>query len=312
MLIGSVLVLGGSGFLGRHVVHQLVERGVQVRVPTRNRERAKELILLPTVDVVKADVQDAATLDRLVADADAVVNLIGILHGDFQGVHVKLPRQIIEACHRHGVRRLVHVSALQADPGAPSIYLRSKGEAEKLVLAAQSDEFQTTILRPSVLFGREDHFLNLFARLARLLPLVVLASPGARFQPIHVDDVARAIVATLREAHTFGQRYDLCGPRVYTLRQLVEYVVHAAGLRRPVIGLGASASMLQAAVLEHLPGKLMTRDNVRSMSVDNVCRCDFPAVFGFAPTPLEAVAPLYITGATPRARYNWFRFRARR
>ena len=312
MLIGSVLVLGGSGFLGRHVVHQLVERGVQVRVPTRNRERAKELILLPTVDVVKADVQDAATLDRLVADADAVVNLIGILHGDFQAVHVELPRQIIEACHRHGVRRLVHVSALQADPGAPSIYLRSKGEAEKLVLAAQSDEFQTTILRPSVLFGREDHFLNLFARLARLLPLVVLASPGARFQPIHVDDVARAIVATLREAHTFGQRYDLCGPRVYTLRQLVEYVVHAAGLRRPVIGLGASASMLQAAVLEHLPGKLMTRDNVRSMSVDNVCRCDFPAVFGFAPTPLEAVAPLYITGATPRARYNWFRFRARR
>ena len=192
------------------------------------------------------------------------------------------------------------------------MYLRSKGEAEQLVAAAQGDFLQTTIMRPSVIFGREDHFLNLFARLARRLPVIVLASPGARFQPVHVDDVARAIVASLGEAHTFGQRYDLCGPRVYTLRQLVEYVVRAAGLRRPVVGLGASLSMLQAAVLEHLPGKLMTRDNIRSMRVDNVCGCDFPAVFGFVPTPLEAVAPLYIAGATPRARYNWFRFRARR
>jgi NADH dehydrogenase len=285
---------------------------MQVRVPTRNRERAKQLILLPTVDVVEADVHDPATLDRLVGAADAVVNLIGILHGDFQHVHVELPRRIVEACHRHGVRRLVHVSSLQADPAAPSMYLRSKGEAEQLILAAQGDHLQTTIMRPSVIFGREDHFLNLFARLARRLPVIALASPGARFQPVHVDDVARAIVTSLREAHTFGQRYDLCGPRVYTLRQLVELVVRAAGLRRPVIGLGPSASMLQAAVLEHLPGKLMTRDNIRSMSVDSVCRCDFPAVFGFTPTPLEAVAPLYIAGATPRARYHWFRFRARR
>jgi len=312
MVIRNVLVLGGSGFLGRHVTHQLVERGLQVRVPTRNRERAKALILLPTVDVVKADIHDSATLDHLVRDADAVVNLVGILHGDFQRVHVELPRKVIEACQRHRVRRLLHVSALGADPAGPSQYLRSKGAAEQLILAAQRDDFQTTIMRPSVVFGREDAFLNLFARLARSLPVVVLACPEARFQPVHVDDVARAVVSSLREAHTFGQRYDVCGPRVYTLRQLVEYVVRAAGLHRPIIGLGAALSMLQAAVLEHLPGKLMTRDNIRSMSVDNVCRCDFPAVFGFAPTPLEAVAPLYITGATPRGRYKWFRFRARR
>jgi NADH dehydrogenase len=312
MLIRNVLVLGGSGFLGRHVAHQLVERGLQVRVPTRNRERAKALILLPTVDVVKADIHEAATLDRLVRDADAVINLVGILHGDFQRAHVELPRRVIEACQRHRVRRLVHISALGADPGVPSQYLRSKGEAERLIQAARSDDFQTTVLRPSVIFGREDAFLNLFARLARSLPLVVLACPGARFQPVHVDDVARAVVASLGEARTFGQRYDVCGPQVYTLRQLVEYVVRAAGLHRPIIGLGASLSMLQATILEHLPGKLMTRDNIRSMSVDSVCGCDFPAVFGFAPTPLDAVAPLYITGATPRGRYNWFRFRARR
>jgi NADH dehydrogenase len=312
MLIRNVLVVGGSGFLGRHVVRQLAARGIQARVPTRKRDRAKELILLPTVDVVEADVHDLPTLDRLVAPVDAVISLVGILHGDFQRAHVELPRQLVEACHRHGVRRLVHVSALQADPAGPSAYLRSKGEGEQLVLAAQGDDLQTTIIRPSVIFGREDHFLNLFARLARRLPVVVLASPRARFQPVHVDDVARAIVASLGEVRTFGQRYDLCGPRVYTLRQLVEYVVHAAGLRRPVIGLSPSLSMLQAAVLEHLPGKLMTRDNVRSMTVDNVCDCGFPAVLGFAPAPMEAVVPLYISGATPRTRYRWFRFRARR
>jgi uncharacterized protein YbjT (DUF2867 family) len=312
MLIRNVLVLGGSGFLGRHVVRQLVAGGIQVRVPTRNRERAKQLILLPTVDVLTADIQDSATLDRVMVSVDAVINLVGILHGDFQRVHVDLPRRLVEACHRHGVRRLLHVSALEADPSAPSAYLRSKGEAERLILAAQAEALQTTIVRPSVVFGREDHFLNLFAWLARLLPVVVLACPDARFQPVHVDDVARALVSSLTDVRTFGQRYDLCGPRVYTLRQLVEYVVHAAGLRRPVIGLGHALSMLQAAALEHLPGRLMTRDNVRSMQVPNVCNCDFPAIFGFAPTPLEAVVPLYISGATPRARYRWFRFRARR
>ncbi len=312
MLIRNVLVIGGSGFLGRHVVRRLTAEGMQTRVPTRNRERAKELILLPTVDVVKANVHDEATLERLTASADAVINLVGILHGDFQRAHVALPRKILAACRKNGVPRFVHVSALKASAEAPSAYLRSKAEGEKLVQAAQTDAFATTVLRPSVVFGREDRFLNLFAQLARALPLIVLASPHARFQPVHVDDVARAIVGALTNPLTFGQSYDLCGPRVYTLRQLVEYVVRSAGLRRPVIGLGPSLSMLQAAVLEHLPGKLMTRDNVLSMRLDNVCDHPFPEVFGFAPTPLEAIVPLYISGATPRARYRWFRFRARR
>jgi NADH dehydrogenase len=312
MLIRNVLVIGGSGFLGRHVVRQLAAAGCQVRVPTRNRERAKDLILLPTVDVLKADVHDADALDRLVAGVDAVINLVGILHGNFDAAHVELPRRIVAACRKGNVPRLVHVSALKAAPEAPSAYLRSKAQGEAQVRAGQSEGLQTTILRPSVVFGREDRFLNLFAQLARNLPVLALASPKARFQPIHVLDVARAITAALTDARTFGQSYDLCGPRVYTLRELVEYVVHALGLRRPVLGLGASLSMLQAAFLEHLPGRLMTRDNVRSMRVDNVCDCPFPDVFGFAPTPMEAVVPLYIAGVTPRSRYRWFRFRARR
>jgi uncharacterized protein YbjT (DUF2867 family) len=312
MLIRNVLVIGGSGFLGRHVVRQLAAAGCQVRVPTRNRERAKDLILLPTVDVLKADVHDADALDRLVAGVDAVINLVGILHGNFEAAHVELPRRIVAACRKASVPRLVHVSALKAAPEAPSAYLRSKAQGEAQVRAGQCEGLQTTILRPSVVFGREDRFLNLFAQLARNLPVLALASPKARFQPIHVLDVARAITAALTDARTFGQSYDLCGPRVYTLRELVEYVVHALGLRRPVLGLGASLSMLQAAFLEHLPGRLMTRDNVRSMRVDNVCDCPFPDVFGFAPTPMEAVVPLYIAGVSPRSRYRWFRFRARR
>jgi uncharacterized protein YbjT (DUF2867 family) len=312
MLIRNVLVIGGSGFLGRHVVRQLAAAGCQVRVPTRNRERAKDLILLPTVDVLKADVHDADALDRLVAGVDAVINLVGILHGNFDAAHVELPRRIVAACRKGNVPRLVHVSALKAAPEAPSAYLRSKAQGEAQVRAGQSEGVQTTILRPSVVFGREDRFLNLFAQLARNLPVLALASPKARFQPIHVLDVARAITAALTDARTFGQSYDLCGPRVYTLRELVKYVVNALGLRRPVLGLGASLSMLQAAFLEHLPGRLMTRDNVRSMRVDNVCDCPFPDVFGFAPTPMEAVVPLYIAGVTPRSRYRWFRFRARR
>jgi uncharacterized protein YbjT (DUF2867 family) len=312
MLIRNVLVIGGSGFLGRHVVRQLAAAGLQVRVPTRNRERAKGLILLPTIDVAKADVHDDRMLADLVAGCDAVINLVGVLHGDFERAHVDLPRRIVAACRAAGVTRLVHVSALNASDNAPSAYLRSKARGEAQVQAAQGDGVRITILRPSVVFGREDRFLNLFAQLARNLPILALASPGARFQPVHVTDVARAIAVALPDARTFGQAYDLCGPRVYTLRQLVEYIVQILGLRRPVIGLGPALSMLQAAVLEHLPGRLMTRDNVRSMQVDNVCGCTFPEVFGIAPTALEAVVPTYIAGVTPRSRYRFFRFRARR
>jgi len=312
MEIRNVLVIGGSGFIGRHVVRRLAAQGLFVRVPTRRRERAKQLILLPTVDVVQADVHDDATLDRFVASADAVINLVGILHGDFRRAHVALPQRIVEACRRNGVSRLVHLSALKAATDAPSAYLRSKAEGESAVRAAQGENFATTILRPSVVFGREDRFLNLFAQLMRALPIIVLASPNARFQPVHVDDVAQAAVTALKNPLTFGESYDLCGPRVYTLRQLVEYVARSAGLRRPIVGLSPWLSMLQAALLEHLPGKLMTRDNVLSMRLDNVCDCAFPDVFGFTPTPLEAVVPLYISGTTPRTRYRWFRFRARR
>ena len=316
MRVSSVCLIGGSGFIGRHVARLLAAREIFVRLPTRRRERAKELILLPTVDVVDADVHDPATLQRLIAPVDAVINLVGILHesagSSFERCHVQLPRKIVDACREAGVKRLVHMSSLRAAFDAPSAYLRSKAEGESRIHAAQATGIHTTIFRPSVVFGREDRFLNLFGRMARQLPVIALASPQAKFQPIFVEDVARALADSIADPLTFGHSYDLCGPRVYTLRQLVEYVCSVAGVRRPILGLSPSLSLLQAALLEHLPGKLMTRDNVYSMRVDSVCGCGATDRELIARTPLEAVVPTYLSGDSPRTRYQWFRFRARR
>src|SRR4051794_21508703 len=224
MKIASVCVIGGTGFLGRHVVRQLAAQEIFARVPMRRRERAKELILLPTVDVVNADVHDPRTLARLIAPVDAVINLVGVLHDSrgesFERNHVELPRRIVAACREHGVKRLLHVSALKAALDAPSAYLRSKAEGEGQIRSAQATGLQTSVFRPSVVYGRGDRFLNLFAKLSRLLPVVPLAYADARFQPIFVEDVANAITRSLGDAHTFGQTFNLCGPRVYSLREL--------------------------------------------------------------------------------------------
>src|SRR3979409_1068773 len=213
MKVQTVCVIGGSGFIGSHVVRQLAARGMRVRVPTRRRERAKALIVLPTVDVVNADVHDPQSLECMVAGTDAVISLAGRLHqeraGDFTRLHKELPRKIVDACRARGVRRLLHVSALKAAHDAPSEYLRSKADGEQRIRIAQASGIRTTIFRPSVIFGPEDRFLNLFARLARALPAIVLPCPEARFQPVYVEDVARAIVESLELAQTYDQNLEL-------------------------------------------------------------------------------------------------------
>lgn len=310
MRFDRVLVLGGSGFVGRHLVAELARGGTDVTVPSRRRERAKHLILLPTVDVVEADVREAGALEGLVRGHDAVVNLVGVLHGpDFSGPHVELPLALVSACRAAGVRRLVHVSALGADADAASEYQRTKAKGEQAVLDAT--DLQVTVFRPSVVFGPEDQFLNRFATLAKLSPVLTLPCADARFQPVYVGDVARAIATTLGDTDTFGHRYDLGGPREYTLRELVEFVCKALRVRRLIVGLPGWAAYMQAFVLENLPGPLMSRDNYRSMQVPNVTAATFP--FGLVPRPLEAVAPLYLAGGTStRDRYPQLRWRARR
>lgn len=312
--VRKVCVLGGSGFVGSHIVHRLSAAGYQVKVLTRRRERAKHLILLPNVQVEECDVFFEAALQRALMGYDAVINLVGILHESrrktFDKVHVELPRRIVTACEAAGVPRLLHMSALNARADGPSAYLRSKAAGEAAVL--QSAKLQTTVFRPSVIFGREDSFINLFARLMRVFRILPLAKPEARFQPVYVDDVARVFVASLENPATFGQSYNLCGPRVYTLRELVQYVADTLDVQPRIIGLSDRLAYIQAWAMELLPVKLMTRDNLRSMEVDSVSGDRFPALFGFRPTPLEAVVPEYLADDTPRHAYLRFRSQAGR
>ena len=315
--MAKICVVGGSGFIGRHIVSLLAGQGHTVIVPTRDRERAKHLITLPTVDVVQTGVHDAGALSRLFHGCDAVINLVGILHGrpgmpygeDFANAHVALPEKLAAACIAAGVPRFVHMGALRASPDAPSEYLRSKAAGEAAVLAAK-DRLAVTVFRPSVVFGPEDGFLNLFVCLLRIFPLMPLGSPDARFQPVYVGDVARAFVQSLNERSSHGRVYDLVGPRVYTLRELVAYTGRVIGHERPIIGLGKMLSGLQAFALGLLPAPLMTLDNLRSMDLDNTSDAALP--FGIAATPLESVAPSYLTGVPPRTRFNFFRLRAGR
>jgi uncharacterized protein YbjT (DUF2867 family) len=315
MIIKRVCIIGGTGFVGRHIAHQLVERGYDVRVLTRDRERAKHLLVLPSAEVVQANVYDPGELARQLAGMDAVVNLVGILHesrkNSFDRAHVQLTQTVLDASLKAGVKRVLQMSALAANADAPSAYLRSKAEAEKRVLAfQQAGHGETTIFRPSVIFGHGDSFINLFAKLIKVLPVVVLACPNARFQPIHVEDVARAFVDSLDQARTYGRAYNLCGPKVYALKELITLITALLGKRRPVIGLGPRLSYLQAWFMEWLPVKLMTRDNYYSMQVDSVCNCEFP--FDFKPSTLESVVPEYLVGASPRGKYALFRHRAGR
>ncbi|MDN5880797.1 MAG: complex I NDUFA9 subunit family protein [Nitrosospira sp.] len=312
MNVNNVCIIGGSGFVGKHIANLLTTQKINLRIPTRRRERAKELLVLPTADVVEANVHDDAELDRLLTGMDAVINLVGILHGDFRSAHVELPRKIVAACSRNGITRLLHMSALKAGAGRPSAYLRSKGEGESIVMTSG---LITTCFRPSVIFGPGDSSLSLFAKLARL-PVLPLASPDAKFQPVFVENVAHAFAASLTAPNTFGQCYDLCGPECYSLRQLVEYAAHVTGHDPAIIGLNDSLSYLQALMTEFLPGKLMTRDNYHSMKVDSVCDCHGPntlaEVWGIPPTALEEVAPLYLANRMPRERYDRYRYRAGR
>ncbi|MBS4098047.1 MAG: complex I NDUFA9 subunit family protein [Sulfuricella sp.] len=295
MEIRSVCILGGSGFVGSHLVNQLYKEGYALRVLTRNAHKCRDLGVMPEVEVHEANIHDPAHLAHEFAGMDAVVNLVGILHernrGDFERAHVELPRKVVAACRAAGVKRLLHMSALGASPEGLSNYQKSKGRGETLVREADGPDLRVTIFRPSVIFGCGDSFLNLFGKLLQWAPIFPLGSPNARLQPVSVVDVARAYAVSLANPATDGQTYELCGPRVYTLQQLVEHVRTVLGYRRLVVPLGDLASYLQAWAMEFAPVKMLTRDNYYSLQSDNVCACPFPAIFGFAPMPLEVEAP---------------------
>ncbi|MCB5186214.1 complex I NDUFA9 subunit family protein [Methylobacillus gramineus] len=308
--IRQICVLGGSGFVGSAIVQRLSTAGYDVKVLTRRRESSKHLILLPNVQVVECDLFNNTALSGHLHGQDAVINLVGILHesgnATFQALHVDLPRRVADICCKQGVSRLVHMGALKASSSAKSEYLKSKAAGEAAVLA-RAGEIQVTVFRPSVIFGRGDSFLSLFASLVKILPVIAVAKPQAKFQPIWVEDVAHAFVSTLENISTYGRAFDLGGPHIYTLKELIEFVAFILGKKRRIISLNDTLSYYQAYALELMPVKLMTRDNLFSMEVDSVCDGDVSNLFGIQPTALEAVAAEYLAGDTPRSAYDRFR-----
>jgi NADH dehydrogenase len=299
-----ITVLGGSGHIGKALVVRLIRDGYAVRLLTRSRERTKSLWVLPGLDVREIDVYDAAQLVAAFAGSAAVINLIGIIRETrrqtFVRAHVLLSQDMAAACAEAGVTRLLHMSALNADPSGSfasteaSDYLRSKGDGEA---AVRTSKLRWTIFQPSVVFGPHDVFLNMFARLLPRVPLLIVPSAQTRFQPVYVNDVAEAFCRALPLSSTIGKTYPLGGPRVYRLDELLRWLGKTTGAPRPILSTPAALAPLQAWLLEHLPGHLMTRDQLLSMQKDSVCPGgDARALIelGITPTALEDVAPRWL------------------
>ena len=306
----KIVITGGTGFVGRVLCERLFEHDPQTRlvVPTRRLASGRVLQTLPTVDLVECHVTDPTALSGLLAGADALVHLVAILHGsaaEFDRVHVQLPRQLAAACAAAGVKRVVHVSALGVSPQAPSHYLRSKAAGEAVwQQAAQLHGLDITLLRPSVIFGAEDRFTNLFASLQRWFPMMPLAGADAQFQPVWVGDVAQAVVNSLGLNASPGPVVECAGPEVMTLRQIVQQVGAMAGCARPVLALPEAIGVLQAAAFGLLPGEpLMSRDNLLSMRWPNIASGQLPglAALGIQPVSLRTMAA-HFKPANPRRR----------
>jgi uncharacterized protein YbjT (DUF2867 family) len=295
----TIAVLGGTGFVGSHLVSRLIRDAHQVRVLTRNRDRHRELLVLPGLELVDGDVHNPAVLAQSFRGCDAVINLVGILNergrsgAGFSRAHAELTRKVVGACRSVGVGRLLQMSSLRAAENAPSHYLRSKGRAERTV-REQSGQLAWTIFQPSVIFGPGDGFMNAFAALLRLSPVVPLARAGTRFAPVFVGDVVEAMTRSLADHTTHGATLQLCGPEVFTLAGLVRYVATVLGRRRLVVGLPDALGWLQAAVLDFVPGKPMSLDNFRSLELDSVCSNDGLARLGMDATSLRGVVPGYL------------------
>ena len=298
----NICILGGTGFVGAALLNRLAQAGDWVSVPTRDPELHAGLRILPTVRIIRADIHDPRVLDRLVANADAVINLVGILnehgHSTFQHVHVELTTKLIAALKAGRVRRLLHMSALGADIDGPSRYLRTKGEAEAQIRAAAHVEF--TMFRPSVIFGPRDTLTNRFAGLLRLshgwLPL---ARAGARFAPVYVGDVAEAFMRALQQRQAIGQTYELGGPQILTLEQLVRTTAAAAGLPCRIVRLPDALGRLQGAVLGRVPGKPFTLDNFRSLTRDSLCAENGLHRLGISPRGMWEILPTYLAPVRP-------------
>ena len=308
MSASAICVLGGSGFVGHRLCAELVKRGHRIRILSRHRERCRDLLVLPGTQIVECDVHDMPRLGDCIRGCKAVINLVGILNENghkgegFRRAHVELTHKVIETCRSHKVPRLLHMSALNASLEGKSFYLRTKGEAENYAHAA-GNQIAVTSFRPSVIFGPHDNFLNRFAALLKLVPgIFPLACADAMMAPVYVGDVARVMADALDDPETFGARIDLCGPKKYTLKQLVGYTAELSGSKTKVLGLPKGLSKLQAYFFEFVPGKPFSVDNFHSLQTHSTCPGE-----EHCPTPLEAVAPSYLSDQPRHVHYDRFR-----
>ena len=310
MNISRICILGGTGFVGRHLIPKLASQGYQTVVLSRHPQRHRHLAVNPGCTVVEADIFDKDQLVRYFHGCDAVINLVGILNerkkNDFRRAHMELVDKISTACRQAGIKRLLHMSALNANAATgTSLYLRSKGEGENRAHTGGKPDVIVTSFRPSVIFGADDSFINRFAGLLKIPGPLPLACPNSKFAPVYIDDVCQAMVNSLEDRRTYGQRYDLCGPRVYSLEEIVKYISHQLGIRKIIINLPNGLSKMQAAILEKLPGKAFTTDNYLSLQQDSVCP-DSTAAFealAITPTDMDSVVPIFLKRRSERNRY---------
>lgn len=305
----NIVVLGGTGFVGSHLVPRLHGAGHRITVLSRNREQHRELGVLPRVMVENANVHDHESLTRRLQGADAAINLVGILNergadgSGFEKAHVALTETLIAACRKAGVRRLLQMSALRAGDGA-SHYLRTRFDAETRV---RNSGLAWTIFRPSVIFGPGDGLFFRFASLLRLAPVLPLARAEARFAPVYVGDVAEAFTRALAHPHSIGRSYELFGPRVVSLREIVRWTAELSARRCWIIGLPDALGYLQARIGEWLPGKPISRDNFRSLLIDSVGEKDGLGELGIVSTPMELIVPEMLGADRRQAKLDAFR-----
>jgi len=305
----TVCILGGTGFVGRLLCAELVQRGHHVKVLTRHRERHRELLVLPNLELIQTDIHDDTSLKQHFDGCDAIVNLVGILNergrdgSGFHAAHVELARRVITMCSSCKIPRLLHMSALNASPDEKSFYLRTKGEAENYVHTFAVNNIAVTSFRPSVIFGADDSFMNRFASILKITPLALpLACANSRFAPVFVGDVVDSMADALTDKQSFGERINLCGPKQYTLKELVQYVAASSGLNRAIIGLPNWLSRIQANVLEFFPGKPFSMDNYRSLQIDSICP-DQPRS-SLCQTSLESIAPSYLKNSSTLTKFR--------
>lgn len=320
MSIKHIAILGGTGFVGRSLCNRLSEEGYKLKILTRNREdNRSDLIILPNLELVQTDIHDLKKLEMHLAGCDVVINLIGILNErgnngkGFRHVHVELVEKLIEACGKVGIKRLLQMSALNADAeNGESHYLQTKGEAEDL-LHSKNIGINVTSFRPSIIFGENDSFFNKFATLLKMTPLFFpLACHATKFSPVYLLDVIEIMTRALNDPESYNKKFQLCGPRIYTLRELVNYTSQTLGLKRKIISLNNMLSRVQAAIFDFVPGKPFSTDNYLSARTDSLCECDDFARYQIKTTTIESIVPQYLNNISYRSSYTKFRTRTRR